>query len=78
MPNDRIRQKMKAAGKNLRDIIRERNETMAAYVYALCSIKKIGCLSKEEIEQISKKHKKSAQEYASTHQDDLLQKRWKI
>ncbi len=40
MPNDRIRQKLKAEGKSLRDIVRERNEAMAAYGYILAHIGK--------------------------------------
>ncbi|MBO6303952.1 MAG: hypothetical protein J6M62_02605 [Selenomonadaceae bacterium] len=78
MPNDRIRQKMKATEKNLRDIIRERNEAMAAYVIALCSIKKISGLPPKDFEKLKKKYKKMAEEYAAEHQDDILQRTWRV
>ena len=74
MPNDRIRQKLKAAGKNLRDIVRERNEAMAAYGFILATIKKnMGASSMLYIKELSEK---KAKEYAAKHKDDLLQRWW--
>lgn len=75
MPNDRIRQKLKAAGKSLWDIVRERNEAMAAYGYALAHIgKNIGY---ETTYHIRDTYEPKAREYAAKHQDDLLQRGWK-
>ena len=75
MPNDRIRQKLKAAGKSLRDIVRERNEAMAAYGYILAHIEKnVGLRTMYKLRD---QYEKRARKYAAEHQDDLLQRGWK-
>ena len=75
MPNDRIRQKLKAAGKSLRDIVRERNEAMAAYGYVLAHIGKN--ITLQTMYRVKVIYEKKAKKYAAKHQDDLLRKGWK-
>lgn len=77
MLNDRIRQKMKTAGKNLRDIVRERNEFMAAYALAMCSIKQTVDVTILNFNDLKKQHESRAKEYAAKHQDELLSRGWK-
>ena len=72
MPNDRIRQKLKAAGKSLRDIVRERNEAMAAYGYVLAHIGKN--ISLQAMYRVKDIYEKKARKYAAEHQDYLLQR----
>ena len=74
MPNDRIRQKLKVAGKSLRDIVQERNEAMAAYGYVLAHIEKnLGYLYFYGLRTI---YEKRAKEYAAKHEADLLKRQW--
>ena len=73
--NKRIRQKLKAAGKSLRDIVRERNEAMAAYGFMLAHIKKN--VSPITMYKLKDEYEPKAREFAAKYQDELLQKGWK-
>lgn len=65
----RIRGKMKASGKTLHDLIRERNEGWVKYIFMLAHIKKN--YGEAMVQWIREKYEDRAKEFAEKNEDKV-------